>query len=257
MYDGGAAGAQERQEDGMRPIIGITPLVDTDRDSYWMLPGYMKGLERAGGLPMMLPLTNDSDTIERAVQCCDGFLFAGGHDIAPGLYEETPTPRCGVCVPERDRMETALLQRVLAVDKPLFGICRGLQLLSAALGGTLYQDLPTQLASNLEHHQRPPYEVPAHAVNLETSAPLYALLGKSRLRVNSYHHQGVRTLPPALSVMASADDGLIEAVFAPGYRFVWAVQWHPEFACEQEDSRAVFRAFVQACGQQSDRKNKK
>ena len=116
------------------------------------------------------------------------------------------------------------------------------------LGGTLYQDLPTEHPSAAEHHQKPPYDVPVHSVTLVPARPLYQLLGKCELAVNSLHHQAIRKLAPTLQVMALSEDGIPEAICLPGKKFVWAVQWHPEFSFPiNEDSRKIFAAFVGAC----------
>lgn len=119
-----------------KPLIGITPLVDTARESYWMLPGYMKGLEEAGSVTVMLPLVDEEASLEQLADLCDGFLFAGGHDVSPAVYGEATTGQCGECSSARDRMETVLLNLVLRRDKPIFGICRGLQFINAALRPT-------------------------------------------------------------------------------------------------------------------------
>ncbi len=231
----------------MKPIIGLVPLVDEEKSSYWMLPGYMKGITQAGGIPVMLPLTEDSDTIQQLTNTCDGILLTGGHDVSPSLYGEVTLPVCGTCCPERDRMEKLLLTTALAQEKAIFGICRGIQFLNAALGGTLYQDIPTQMVSQEIHHQKPPYHIPSHSVTIAPDSPLYHVLQKEQLSVNSYHHQGIRTLASSLTAMAWAPDGLIEAVSMPDQRFVWAVQWHPEFSYLQDvSSRALFAAFVNA-----------
>ena len=232
-----------------RPVVGVVPLEDTERESYWMLPGYLNGLETAGALPLILPLTEEGAALDQLTALCDGFLFPGGQDVDPALYGQAPLPQCGERSPGRDNMERALLPRVLAADKPLFGICRGLQFLNAALGGTLYQDLPSQTGTAVPHRQEPPYDRAAHTVRLEENSPLQALLGTRTLPVNSSHHQGIRDLAPALRPMARAEDGLIEAVYAPEYAFVWAVQWHPERLYVHSEANArLFRAFVGACG---------
>lgn len=232
----------------MKPLIGLVPLVDEERDSYWMLPGYMDGVAAAGGIPVVLPLTADEETLAQLAEQCDGFLFTGGHDVSPALYGQEPLPVCGACCAERDAMERVLLEKALAADKAVLGICRGIQFLNAALGGTLYQDLPTQAPSKTEHHQKPPYHLPVHSVTLVKGAPLQRLLDKERLAVNSYHHQAVRDLSSHLQPMAYAEDGLVEAVYAPAHTFVWAVQWHPEFSWAVDaDSRKIFAAFVNAC----------
>ena len=144
-------------------------------------------------------------------------------------------------------MEGLLLRLALEKDKPVLGICRGIQFLNAALGGTLYQDLPAERPSEVVHHQEPPYDQPSHPVALLPGTPLEKLMGAGALPVNSCHHQGLKDLAPGLSPMATAEDGLVEAVWMPDARFVWAVQWHPEFAFRTEASRRIFGAFVAAC----------
>ena len=230
-----------------KPLIGILPLVDIERESYWMLPGYMKGIEKAGGTSVMLPLTSDKETLRKFVNDFDGFLFTGGHDVSPSFYREEVSDNCGECCPMRDEMETILLPMVLEQGKPVLGICRGLQLINVALGGSLYQDLPTQHQSSVCHRQPAPYDQPIHLVELIPNTPLQKCLGKDELPVNSCHHQGIKELASGLQPMAYAKDGLVEAVWKPGSRFVWAVQWHPEFSHKvDENSRKIFRAFVKA-----------
>ena len=144
-------------------------------------------------------------------------------------------------------MEEKLLALALETDKPVLGICRGIQFLNAAMGGSLYQDLPTQKPSDLEHHQTPPYDIPVHRVTLVPSSPLQNLLQVSELSVNSYHHQAIHRLSQRLIPMAYSTDGLIEAVYMPDHRFVWGVQWHPEFSHKtDENSRKILKAFVNA-----------
>lgn len=230
-----------------KPVIGVVPLVDKERESLWMLPGYLEGLEAAGALPVILPLTEDRQALVQLMEGLDGLLLTGGQDVAPALYGEEPLPQCGETCPRRDGMEQVLLELALAQDKPVLGICRGIQFLNAALGGTLYQDLPTQRPSDLSHVMTPPYDQPVHGVELVPGSPLEELLGCRTLEVNSYHHQGVKELAPGLEVMARATDGLTEGVWMPEKRFVWAVQWHPEFSWKnQEASRRIFAALVQA-----------
>ena len=236
-----------------KPLIGILPLVDIERESYWMLPGYMKGIEEAGGTSVMLPLTSDKETLRKFVNYFDGFLFTGGHDVSPSLYREEVSAQCGECCPQRDKMETILLPMVLEQDKPVLGICRGLQLINVALGGSLYQDLPTQHPSSVCHRQPAPYDQPIHPVELVPDTPLQKCLRKEELPVNSCHHQGIKELASGLQPMAYAQDGLVEAVWKPGSRFVWAVQWHPEFSHKvDENSRKIFRDFVKAASERGE-----
>ena len=228
-----------------KPVIGIVPLVDVGRESLWMLPGYMEGIAQAGGLPVMLPLAEDGEDIRQLLTLCDGLLFPGGQDVSPELYGEEALPACGELCLARDRMEKPLLLAAMEADRAVLGICRGLQLINAVLGGTLHQDLPTQRPSSCDHHMAAPYDRAAHPVSLR--GPLEACLGAGEIGVNSCHHQGIQNLAPELSVMAQAPDGLAEAIYMPGRRFLWAVQWHPEFSQKvDENSRRIFAAFVEA-----------
>ena len=232
-----------------KPIIGVTPLWDEEKNSYWMLPGYLEGLEEAGAIPVILPLAADGADIAQLVALCDGFLFTGGQDVAPQLYGEALKPTCGELCPARDTLERELLRQALERDKPLLGICRGLQFLNVALGGTLYQDLPTEHPSEIGHSMKPPYDQAAHMVCILPDTPLAALLQKTELGVNSCHHQAIKDLAPSLVEMARSKDDLIEAVYLPGRTFVWGVQWHPEMSFRTDGaSRKIFEAFVGAAG---------
>ncbi len=232
-----------------KPMIGVLPLYDSEKESYWMLPGYMKGIEDAGGISIMLPLTTDEEIILRLAESFDGFLFTGGQDINPALYGEEKEELCGELCSERDMMETILFKRVLELDKPAFGICRGLQVFNVLLGGTLYQDIPTQVSqSQIQHKQNPPYTEPIHSVYIREGSMLHKILQIDSMKVNSYHHQGIKTISEQLVPMATADDGLIEAVSMPNKKFVLAVQWHPEFNYKLDDNNfRLFLEFIRAC----------
>lgn len=232
------------------PVIGVVPLVDYSRDSLWMLPGYFDGISEAGGLPVMLPLTCEPASVARALEAVDGLVVTGGQDVDPAVYGERGTEAlelCGELSRERDRMEAALVPAAIEADVPLLGICRGIQAVNAILGGTLWQDLPRQRPSDVEHHGLPPYEEPVHVVEVLDGTPLADALGAGEIPVNSYHHQAVRELAEGLRPMAFAPDGVVEAVWRPGSAFLWAVQWHPEFSHAVDGpSRAIFSALVRA-----------
>ena len=231
-----------------KTIIGVLPLWDDEKESYWMLPGYMNGIVKAGGIPIMLPMTDDEEIIKQFIKMCDGFLFTGGHDVSPEIYKSEVLFDNIECCAERDKMELILLEKALKEDKAILGICRGIQFINAALGGTLYQDLPREHKSNLDHHQEPPYDIPIHTVTINHGTPLHNLLGMESIEVNSYHHQAVKKLSDRLCVMAKAEDGLIEAAYMPDKKFVRAVQWHPEFSyLTDENSMKIFREFVLHC----------
>ncbi len=236
-----------------KPIVGVLPLYDEQRESLWMLPGYLNCLQRAGALPMVLPQRMDPADLEQILTLCDGFLFTGGHDINPSLYGEQPNSECGIWNEERDILEMELFRRAYACDIPMFGICRGIQFVNVALGGTLYQDIPTQYGRETEHHMDPPYDRICHRVVLTKGTPLRRLLGCETMGVNSYHHQAIKQLAPSLHAMARSEDGLVEAVYAPQQSFLWAVQWHPEFSyCTDPHAMKVVAAFTDACKKKAD-----
>ena len=228
------------------PIIGVTPLWDAERKSVWMLPDYLDGIKAAGGVPVVLPIEMSEADADRIVETCDGFLFTGGQDVAPEFYGTKDATGTVVPSPERDKLESLLLSKALQADKPILGICRGLQFINAYLGGTLWQDLPSQHPSDIVHRQGKPYGVPTHKVSL--SGDLQTLLGKDTLEVNTLHHQAIKDLGRDLEPMAESPDGLIEAVKMVGKRFVCAVQWHPEYMFKTDvDSLRVFSWFVEKC----------
>ena len=229
----------------MKKVIGVMPLWDDEKNSIWMLPGYMEGIKQAGGLPFIFPFSDDEDEISILMEMCGGILFTGGHDISPEIYHEKPLEGLVSCCEKRDIMESIILKLALEADKPLLGICRGIQFINASLGGTLYQDLELQHPSRVEHHQQAPYDVPAHEVTLIEDTPLQKWLHRDRLAVNSYHHQAVKELAPGHKPMAVSPDGITEALYMPGRKFLWAVQWHPEFSFRNdENSRRIFSAFI-------------
>jgi putative glutamine amidotransferase len=227
------------------PIIGVTPLWDAERKSVWMLPDYLDGIKAAGGIPVVLPLEMTEADADRIVETCDGFLFTGGQDVTPELYGA----KNGLSLipsPERDKLEMLLLSKALPSEKAILGICRGLQLINVFLGGTLWQDLPSQHPSEIVHRQGKPYGVPTHKVIL--NGDLQTLLGKDILEVNTLHHQAAKDLGRDLTPMAVAPDDIIEAIQMVGKRFVWAVQWHPEYMFKTDpDSLAIFSCFIKHC----------
>ncbi len=232
-----------------KKIIGVVPLWDDEKESIWMLPGYMDGIQDAGAIPVILPMTDNAEDLKEAFALVNGLLMTGGHDVSPAMYNAERSPFCGEPCDTRDRMEKLLYEMAVEADKPVLGICRGIQIINVLQGGTLYQDIPAEYHTATEHHMMPPYTDTAHKVRICRPSALYDLLQTETLGVNSYHHQAVRTLGKGLDVMAVSEDGLVEAVSRKGSRFVWGIQWHPEFSFRvDEASRKIFKAFADACG---------
>lgn len=228
-----------------KPIIGLTPSVDEEQNRQLVQPGYLESIERAGGLGIMLTLTDRDEDIARFVETCDGFLLVGGPDIEPWRFGQELMEVCGPQNAQRDTMELKLLQAAIAADKPVLGVCRGIQVLNVALGGTLYQDIPSQYSEEMPHRMEPPYNRAVHSLRVVEGTPLAELSPLDG--VNSRHHQAILDLAPGLEVMAYSGDGLIEAVRMPEKKFIWAVQWHPEaFWAEDGGNFELFRRLVAA-----------
>lgn len=235
-------------EEIRKPVIGLIPLYDDDKDSYWMLPGYMKVISKYGALPVMLPLTDDMDDLNECIGLCDGFLLTGGHDVSPSVYGQKKSEYCGNSCELRDIMEGIVLDNAVKYNIPVLGICRGIQFMNAYFGGTLFQDLPSEKPSQTEHHMDKPYNRAVHEIDVIENTLLADIIGAGRHGVNSYHHQAVKELAPGLSVMAVSEDGIVEALSKDDNDFIVGVQWHPEFWFEDnEDSVNLIKAFIGAC----------
>lgn len=231
----------------MKPFIGVIPLYDDERQSLWMYPGYMEIIRLAGGIPLMLPIECGTD-IDALYSRFDGFLFTGGHDVSPHIYGEQTMEVCGGICAERDALESEIFERAYRDDKPIFGICRGIQLINALTGGTLYQDLPTQYQSGVNHVMKAPYDRVQHTVRIERGTLLADVFGAGDTGVNSYHHQAVKTVGSETEIAAYSEDGLAEALRIKTRRFIYAVQWHPEFSYKRDTKQLqLVRAFVDAC----------
>ena len=232
----------------MKPIIGLSPLYDEEKQGLWMRPGYLDVLYACGAIPLVLPFDSDEVDVGQVLSICDGLLLTGGVDVNPRLYGEEPLPECAQIQSIRDELEYKLLDRALKEDMPVLGICRGSQLLNVFLGGTLYQDLPTQLSDSINHTMEPPFESPCHRVRLEEGQPLHQLLGEDVIPVNSIHHQAVKDMAPDLVPLARSLDGVIEGSWMPSKRFVWGVQWHPEWIWSIDArQRRIVQHFVDMC----------
>jgi putative glutamine amidotransferase len=242
-----------------RPIIGIPTQtlhamdgIPTGLPESWVMnQRYSRVVAAAGGLPVMIPLLEDEDTLRALYDRMDGVLIPGGVDLDPATYGETPRPSCGRLDPARDRVELRFARWAIAEGKPLFGLCRGLQIVNVALGGTLYQDIAAQRSDAIKHDYFPTAGYSrdhlAHSVTVSSGSRLDALVGTAPLKVNSMHHQAVKDLAPGLVPTAVAPDGLIEALESTDQQFVLGVQWHPESLTERDPRmHRLVAGFVEA-----------
>lgn len=222
------------------PVVGVTRCSRLD--------DYLKSIVQAGGRVRVLEVRDDPGA---ALDEVDAVLLTGGGDVNPRLYGEARHPTVRGAEPGRDEFEIELAQRAMEADVPLLAICRGLQVLNVAAGGTLVQDIPTAVAGALPHSVTEPSDVVAHTVNVREESRVRAALGpsvgeSSECRVNSRHHQSVGRVGKGLVISASAADGVIEAVEAPAARFCVGVQWHPENFWRTGEFNELFGSFVDA-----------
>ena len=227
----------------MRALVGITCGFDENRNMYYLRPGYWEAVEDAGGTPVILPPVDSPGVMSHYLEICDGYILSGGDDIDPAYWGVDPEPGLGEIDPRRDQFEMDLVHGILERDKPALFICRGIQVLNVALGGTLIQDLHSDMA----HRQGAPRYHPFHDILLEKTGILYQLFGRETVKVNSFHHQAIGSLAPGLTVTARTRDGVVEAVEHPDRQWILGVQWHPE-AMRDELSARLFEGLVEAAG---------
>lgn len=229
----------------MKPIIGITAST-VDEECSKVLHTYVSAIEDSGGIPLLLPRVTDEETLDTYLSLLDGIFFTGGADLAPDLYGETAHYASGPFQLLRDAYEMPLAKKALETDLPILAVCRGAQLINVALGGTLWQDIPSAFESNIPHRQSEPKTSPSHSVTVVEDSPLYALTGKCEMTANSFHHQALKVLGCGLSVMACAADGIIEAVYAADRPYLRAYQWHPERLYKIDaDNCRIFTDFIE------------
>jgi putative glutamine amidotransferase len=214
-------------------------LVD-GRERVTLNTAYVRALESAGLVPLAVPTMLAADRAGAALAAVRGLVLTGGEDVAPDRYGAAPHPRLGEVDPARDAAELALIQAARARRLPILAICRGIQILNVAFGGTLYQDLASERPSVVPHSD----ETSRHAVRVEAGSLLERTLGRRAATVNSRHHQAIRDVAPGLKAVAWADDGVIEGAEPASPKETWivAVQWHPEDLTE----RALFEGFARA-----------
>ena len=236
----------------MKPIIGITTFESTNPDglpTVMLLQAYVYAIMQAGGVPVLIPSMLAESGWDVLYERLDGVVFSGGGDIAPEHFGGENHPRVAGIDPLRDSIELSLLHAVVADGKPFLGICRGIQTVNVGLGGTLYEHLGEQFPREIDHTYPSTMRTHlVHDVKIEEGTQIAEAVGEPILKVNSLHHQGLKGIAPSLRVTGHAPDGLVEAVELPEHPFGLAVQWHPEWLTDQQPTRNLFKAFVDAAG---------
>ena len=239
----------------MRPLIGVPSQADyregSGRPIYGNNRTYIHAVEHAGGVPVLIPMLNDVSLLEALLVRLDGLLFSGGVDINPCFYHEEAHPHLGEVDHKLDELEMFLVQWALRERMPILGVCRGMQLLNVALGGSLYQDLNTQYPEGMEHCRRElPRNTLIHSIHIEEGSQMEKVLGTNEIWINSLHHQAVKDLGQGVHISGRAEDGVAELLEVAGYSFVMAIQGHPEELYTSETAcEKLFVAFVEACGE--------
>jgi putative glutamine amidotransferase len=236
-----------------KPVIGIT--CNTLLAEGTLLPGmirafvstdYIQAVVQAGGIPLLLPPVTDPTIARSQIMVIDGLVMSGGPDIDPSLYGEEPLEKLGVVNPLRDEYELVIVKEAAELKKPVLGICRGIQIINVAYGGTLYQDVSQIPDCTIKHFQSTTQrEALWHTVSIEPKSVLTTIFGQAAIRVNSYHHQAVKTLAPGFMATAISTDSVIEAIELQNEHFVLGVQWHPEMLAEKSSTMlALFERLV-------------
>lgn len=238
-----------------RPLIGITERLNAE-DSFYLRRYYAEAVEAAGGVPVHIPLIPSREYLASLCDRLDGLMLSGSNsDLDPALFGEEPHPKLGDVIPERDEVDLMLLEIAERRAMPVLGICFGMQSLNVARGGSLVQDIETQVVNPIKHEQGKVYHRPSHQIEIEGNSLLAQWAGDRTVRVNSSHHQAVKNVGRNLRVIARATDGVIEAVMdTRADRFVLGVQWHPEIGWQRDKfSQAIFARFIEASVQYRDR----
>ena len=245
-----------------KPIIGISTSVLIDKgggfpgyERIYVNKDYVSSVISAGAVPLMIPMDATEENLRQTLELVDGMIFSGGHDIAPIRYGEEPHQKLQEICPERDEFDFLLYRLAKEHSLPILGICRGFQLMNVSEGGKLYQDLSLKNTESLKHSQGHGPSIPTHTVKVEPGSKFYEILGKEEIRVNSFHHQAVKTVSEKVAISGKALDDVVEAIELKNYPFGVGVQFHPEMLqAKEEDMKKIFAALVAAAKEYREKK---
>ncbi len=233
-----------------QPMIGLLCGHEQGkRDRYYVNNTYVQAVTRAGGIPILIPY-QPKEQVFRILEGLDGLVLPGGDDVDPGRYGENPIAQCGEIDPHWDELDLWAAGFALDRSIPILAICRGCQVLNVALGGTLVQDIPSQIRDSLKHAQQAPRWYATHDITVQSASLLGRIWEQAPQRVNSYHHQSIAKVGKGLRIVASAPDGVVEAVESTEHRFVLGLQWHPELMIDHYPSAGrIFEQFILAASE--------
>lgn len=247
-------GKKVRGNSLVQPLIGMTSSMEVSETHYTATRENVYAITTSGGVPVILPNTDDIAQITYYAQMLDGLYATGGYDIDPTLFGEEPHPGLGTIIPVRDAFELELMKRLLEMNKPILAVCRGSQILNIASGGDMYQDIYSQVQGKdlLQHQQTAPKSHGSHFVHVSKESELYRLTEMEVLRVNSRHHQANRSVQDPIFISGKANDGIVEAIESKSHTFALGLQWHPENMFTENDiaSKRIYNGFIEACTKQ-------
>lgn len=231
----------------MNPIIGIIPSMTEDGRSYEIDQAHIEAISRFGGLPLVLPYESKLSSMIKRI---DGLYLTGGEDVDPHYFNEEPAEGLAFVNPKRDEFEIEMIHQCQKEAIPILGVCRGAQVINVAFGGSLYQDLPSQMEGKvIQHKQRRSLEASSHYVSIHKDSFLFEMYKESRVKVNSNHHQAIKALGSNLQTVARSEDGVIEAIESNVSPLIVGVQWHPERLLQRGDFFAslLYKQFIRRC----------
>ncbi len=229
-----------------KPVIGVSAPIVFDQRMYSQRVTYPQAIVNAGGRCVLLPCYASTDNVKEVVDMLDGLVMPGGADVEPSLYGEERLPECGMSMLTDDNYDIALIRECVAQGKPILAICRGMQILNVAFGGTLYQDIPSQYGKDVFHSMYEGGIENFHIVKMAEDSHLAGIFGATEVRTNSSHHQAVKDLAEGFRIVGRALDGTVEAMENEDGSIL-CTQWHPERMQDEERFRNLFRVFVDKC----------
>ncbi len=240
-----------------KPKVGIMPINFEKMGFVVVREHFLRVVIDCGAVPIMLPRTDDRETLKEFIDICDGMVLSGGHDVNPEMYGEKKGDNPDFYDDMLDVMEGYVVEGFMKAEKPIFAICRGMQFLNVHYGGTLYTDINKEYKTDIDHPRDHGFHGIAHSVTVLKGTLLHNIIERTEYGVNSFHHQAIKDMASLFRVCAVSEDGLIEGIYIPGDQYVLGVQWHPELMIDDDkESRILFDSFINACRYDMNKREK-